>query len=440
MYYFKFADIGEGLHEGKVTKILVKVGDTVKDGEPLFEVETDKVTSEITAPISGKIHEIKITVDQTIHVGEVAFIIDDGSNSQTDDQAIEAKTSSEQLKSQSVQQQKIMTITQETNTTASDLATNVSQQALTSDFSQIKISSLARKIALAEAIDLTNIKGTGPQNRIIVADLKRSELVIEKPVITETVASKQIIKSEPLVTLNKTFSRTRQMTKERQKVTSVQIANGLNWKNSWENVAYVTQVVEVDVTNLLALIAKHQKIVKMRTGIELNNLAFVAKATSLALLDFPIFTSTYDSKTQELVYPETLNLGIAVESPNGLIVPNIKNAQTLSVYQLNQKIEQFKIQAQNQQLSEDSMVNGHFTITDYSCYHAIFGVPIVKFPEIAILAVGSVFHRFGHDQKEHYYIYLTVGADHRFVDGATIANFATRIKNYLENPFLLAVF
>lgn len=204
--------------------------------------------------------------------------------------------------------------------------------------------------------------------------------------------------------------------------------------------AYVTQVVEVDVTDLVRLRQEVKDFVFAKTGVKLTYLPFIAKAACLALQEFPVLTATYDESTQELVYPGTLNLGFAVDTAAGLMVPNVKNAHTLSVLQLAAEISRLARDARDRKLSGGEMNGGHFTVTNYGSAGAIFGTPVIKFPEIAILGVGAITSRLNVYQREAHYLYLTVAADHRWVDGVLIANFANTVKKYLQQPAVLGVF
>ncbi|MDQ0513918.1 pyruvate dehydrogenase E2 component (dihydrolipoamide acetyltransferase) [Mycoplasmoides fastidiosum] len=416
MYYFKFADIGEGLHEGKVTQILVKEGDQIKDGDALFEVETDKVTSEITSPVNGKIFKIKIAVDQTVHVGEVVFVIDDGSGPEDPSQenpAHEAPAPAVETAPVSASQPAPVASVEPTTTISADVV----------------ISPLAKKIATANSIDVTGLQGSGPHNRIMSADLSQQPA----PLSTPTVAT------QPTPVVQPTKLGTHPVA-AREKTSSLRQVIAKNLKQSWEKVAYVTQVVEADVTNLVELRSQYKEMVLKTTGVKLTFLPFIARATALALQQFPIFTSQYDEATQELVYPGTLNLGIAVDTDYGLLVPNIKDAHTKSVLQLAADITTLAKKARARELKGADMSNGHFTITNYGSAGAIFGMPVIKFPEMAILGVGTIVTRVLADHQEHHFMYLTVAADHRWADGVEIATFASTIKKYLENPSLLGIF
>lgn len=408
MFHFKFADIGEGLHEGKVTNILVKIGDKVKDGDPLFEVETDKVTSEITSPIDGVIQEIKIKVDEVIHVGEVAFVIDDGSGSDA-----EYKSVSDQKESEKI-------ISVSPNDNENSIVPNVS------DFSKSFISPLAAKISQFENIDVSKIVGSGPNQRIMVRDLSQTTTPIVQNTADPVVVSGINV---PIVNSSK-----------RVKTSSLRQAIAKNLKESWNQVAYVSQIIEVDVTELVQLRTQHKQTILNATGINLTYLPFIAKAVCHSLMKHPIFGATYDAKTQEIVYPDTLNLGIAVDTENGLFVPNIKDAQTKSVLGLAAEIVELAKKAKEKKLTSQDNSNGHFTITNYGSAGAVFGTPVIKYPEIAILGTGTIIKRLNSKQQTRQLMYLTLAADHRWVDGVAMLQFLNDIKLFLENPSLLGIY
>lgn len=417
MYHFKFADIGEGLHEGKVTNILVKVGDQVKDGDSLFEVETDKVTSEITSPIDGIIKEIKVKIDETIHVGEVAFIIDDGSgedepNDQPSPQEHEPTVeTTPNLAKPATPDSSV----DEPKSTAAVINPELSNRSY--------ISPLAAKISQAENIDLSNVVGTGPNHRIMVRDLTTPIPDVPVSVVTPTGFSVPVVNGA-----------------KRVKTTSLRQAIAKNLKESWNQVAYVSQIVEVDVTDLVQLRTQHKQTILATTGINLTYLPFIAKAVCHALIKHPIFAASYDVATQEIVYPGTLNLGIAIDTEYGLFVPNIKDAHTKSVLVLASEIIALAKKAKIKTLTSQDNMHGHFTITNYGSAGAVFGTPVIKYPEIAILGTGAIIKRLNSQQQTRQIMYLTLSADHRWVDGVAMLHFLNDIKLFLENPSLLGVY
>ncbi|WP_391592042.1 Pyruvate dehydrogenase E2 component, dihydrolipoamide acetyltransferase [[Mycoplasma] cavipharyngis] len=529
MYQFKFADIGEGLHEGKVTQIFVKTGDKIKDGDKLFEVETDKVTSEITSPITGIVSEIKIQPEQVIHVGEVVILIDDqnqDSTSKTEtvvESTPEIVVESASPKGASVVGQVVVSdeildfsFGSKNSTTNSQSSASSSEKInLRQEKTQLKISPPLMRFAMEKGINLDLVQPNRADGIVTRKDLEdafklqlassiekttstteplkqaKPQLKISPPLMrfamekginldlvqptradgivtrkdledalklqstssevkttptstpTPTVQTTPVSQVAPTSVISKT--NVTGLVAKREKASGLRLAIAKNLKNSWEKVAYTNLVIQVDVTELWNLRNSIKDPLLKTTGLKITFLPFIAKATTIALVDFPIFLAQYDEKTQELVYPDTINLGIAVDTEKGLMVPNIKNAQTKSVIDLATDIVDLAKKARSNQLKGADMSNGHFTITNYGSAGAIFGVPVIKYPEIAILGVGTIIDQVqsvavGGSSGNRKIMYLTIAADHRWVDGATIGHFGTRIRQLLENPSLLSVY
>lgn len=444
MYQFKFADIGEGLHEGKVVKIHVKVGDSVKDGDVLFEVETDKVTSEITSPVNGKIFEIKIQEEATIHVGDVAFVIDDSSSS-TNAPKEESKPAAggASVVGQVVVSDELLSFdfgSKKKNTSTITNKTNPTHVGNLQPLPKgLKIAPRFRKIAAEKGIDLNLVVPTGPNNTVLEVDLEKAlsasknnvQASASNQTPTQTHVSNQVMNvTKP----NNGF------VAKRVKTTAMREAIAKNLKNSWNQVAYVNLVIQVNVTKLWDLRNNIKDTLLKTTGTKITFLPFIAKATTIALSEFPIFTAQYDEKTQELVYPDTINLGIAVDTDYGLVVPNIKDAQTKSVLQISHEINLLADAARKKTMKGSDMANGTFTITNYGSAGGLFGVPIIKYPEMGILGVGTIVDHVEVAGMPQKIMYLTIAADHRWVDGAEMGRFTSRIKQLIENPSLLSVY
>ncbi|OYD26795.1 dihydrolipoamide acetyltransferase [Mycoplasma testudineum] len=230
---------------------------------------------------------------------------------------------------------------------------------------------------------------------------------------------------------------------KRVKVDNVRKAIAKAMKNSWANVAYVNLVHRADMTKLW----DYRNLVKDDlfeiSGVKITFLAFIVKATALALQEFPIFGAKYDEKTEELVYPNTVNMGIAVDTDHGLFVPVIKDVQTKSVVSIAKEIVELASAARKKTLKPSQMQGATFTITNYGSVGSLHGVPVINYPEIGILGVGAIIDEaviVNGEVKPGKVMYLTTAADHRWVDGSTIGRFTTRVTKLLENPALLGAF
>lgn len=288
---------------------------------------------------------------------------------------------------------------------------------------------LSRKLAAINNIEISQVLGTGPQGRILKADilnfLTKKQSNSEKK---EEVQSK--INSEKILGT-------------RQKITPIRKAISSALKNSWNQVAYVNLVNEINVTRLWNLRKLIVEDVLQTEKVKLTFLPFVVKAVNLALEEFPIFGAKFDEKTQEIVFPSFFNIGIAVDTPHGLMVPVIEQPQSKSIIQIAKDINFLAKAAREKTIKPAQMQNGSFTITNYGSVGALFGVPVINFPEIAIAGIGSFFDKVipgknGFEVAK--FMNLTIAADHRFVDGGDIGRFAFKIKQLLEKPELLGVY
>lgn len=458
MYSFKFADIGEGIHEGKVGEILVKEGDAVKDGTNIIVVETDKVTTEIASPVNGTISKILIKVGDNIHVGQELFLIDTGSDSTTAPAATApaATAPAVEEKKEESKEQVGASVVGEVKVSNNVLPSFGSQQVEMSSSSNetstynntdVLASPVARLLALEHNVDLSTVKGTGPSGRILKEDIL--SLMSNGSSSTETVQSTvtQQVVSAPVVNtevMTASISQTSIATREDKAIetTPMRKAIAKAMKESWSNVAYTNLAVEIDVTELWDQRNKFKDLILEQEGIKLTLLPFIVKAISKALVKYPTFNSHVDEANGHIIQKGAVNIGIAIDTKDGLIVPNIKNADKLSVLDIAKEITLLAEKARTKKIQMSDLAGGTFSISNYGSLGASFGVPVIKHPEIAIAGIGTLENkakRVGLHFVERKVMYLTVAADHRWVDGGDIARFVGLVKQYLENFTLLFI-
>ncbi|MXR39358.1 dihydrolipoamide acetyltransferase [Mycoplasma sp. MF12] len=229
---------------------------------------------------------------------------------------------------------------------------------------------------------------------------------------------------------------------KREKIALIRKAIARAMTNSWNSVAYVNLVNQIDVSDLWKLRKSVLESVQKAAGVKLTFLAFIAKAILIALTEFPIMAAKYDETSNEIVYPETLNLGLAVDTEAGLMVPVIKDAQNLSIVEIAKEIIRLAKAARERKIKPSEMQGGSFTITNYGSVGSLYGVPVINYPELAIAGVGAIIDSA--EVKDGQIVaakimHLTVAADHRWIDGATIGRFAARVKELLEKPEILGI-
>lgn len=416
-YIFKFPDIGEGLEEGTILEVYVKVGQKVKSGDLLVNMETDKVTTDIPSPKSGTILKIFGDVGDTINVGSPLVEIEiEGSNNNSD-------TSKSESHSDNYDEPAGVVGTLEIAGSDSVLpASNESQQ---SQSSTISSKSLAvpkvRGIAKEMNIDINRVTGTGKEGRVTTKDLAQFTSKKDEFVQRDFAQDYDLndVTFEPLTQIRKSIAR--------------------NMIQSKHNAAHVSVFEEVEVSDLIA-IRKKMKDNYADRGAKLTYLPFIVKATVLALKKHRLLNSRIEIEQNRMVYFDKFNIGIAMDTPEGLVVPVIKDADKLSIFEITQKITEFSVKAQDRKLTMDDMKHGTFTISNFGSIAGIFGTPVINYPQAGILGIGRIVRQpvvKGDQVVPGNVLGLSLTVDHRVVDGGETARFVRQIIDYLGDPFSL---
>ncbi|MBS4025043.1 MAG: 2-oxo acid dehydrogenase subunit E2, partial [Clostridia bacterium] len=314
-FEFQFPDVGEGIHEGVITKWLVKEGDEVKEGQSIVEVETDKVTTEIPSPRSGKIHELLAKKGDTINVGNVFVTINTGDagevkkDEDTDSDGVNKSTDSEVLEEETAGVVGEV-IASSTVIPPSDEMNDKSKPEESTR--KVLATPVARKLAKDLELDLKNVKGTGPNGRIMKDDIygASKSSTVEKETQINVEKDSHIILDE----VNNV---------ERIKLTKIRKTISQKMSESRFTIPHTTAMDEVDVSKLYELRSKYKEILKDE-DINLTYLPFIIKATIAALKKFPEFNASLDQQNDELVLKKYYNIGIAADTDRGLMVPVIK--------------------------------------------------------------------------------------------------------------------
>lgn len=432
MYIFKFADIGEGIHEGKISDILVKESDVVKDGTDLFSVETDKITTEVASPVNGTIKKILCKVGDTIHVGDPLFEIDDGSGDSKDAPSTQTKEveKNENSKSSSGGASVVGEVK-----VSDDLlplfGSHKNNESVSSAKKDVLASPVARSLAIENNININTLSGTGPNGRVTKNDVLNA---ISGP-SKSTIESKKQSKIETVKVKSNSNDTVIQMSSIRKAISNAM-------QRSWSSVAYTNLAIEIDITEIWQERNKIKDYILETENVKLNLLPFIVKALAKTLQKYPMFNAICDEENESLILRGDINIGIAVDTKDGLIVPNIKNADNLSIIDIAKSISELASKARNKKIAMADITNGTFSVTNYGSLGVNFGVPVINFPEVAIAGLGTVFDKLkkvGLQVVERKVMYLTIAADHRWLDGGDIARFAGQVKQYLENFSLLFI-
>lgn len=424
MYNFKFADIGEGLNEGTILKWNFKVGDKVNEGDTIVIVETDKVNAEIPSPVTGVIKKLGAEVGETIHVGETLVLIDDGSGD-AEEVAEEAAPVEEkkESKSDSIEEGGVVGEIEVGDTV---IASPAQAKSTSTAGTRTLATPIARRMAAEAGLDINKIKGTGENGRVLREDIMRA--IAEK----DAPASQPKMQAQVAANLPKEGVTREPITKLRKAIVNSMVT-------SKAMIPHTVLMQEIDVT-ALAEFRKAHKDFAASQGAKLTFMPFIVKAVALTIKDFPIFNASYDHEAEEIVYHHNMNIGIAVDTPDGLIVPNIKNADKLSLLELAKEIEKLGKEANDRTLQMHQIQGGTFTVTNYGAFDTSFGTPVIKYPESAILGVGRISKKpvvVNGELAVGDVLPISLAVDHRIIDGGDAGRFIMKFKDYITNPMLL---
>lgn len=444
MYDFKFSDIGEGLHEGQILKWFFKVGDKVKEGDVLCVVETDKVNAEIPAPVNGVITKLGAEVGQTIHVGETLVMIDDtgkGATPVAPAPAPKAEVKKEPAKPEvkkEAAEEKGAAVVGEVVVSNDVIASSNegfenSNVVVASSNAKVLATPVARKMAADFKVDLSLLKGSGESGRVMKADIQAASK--SQGSSSPSVASSTSFAAPSMPALPKDGVKRVKISKLRQA-----IVKAMNTANLV--IPSTTLMDEIDVTKLVEF-RKSQKAKLEEKGIKLTFLPFIVKAVTMAIKDHPIFNASFDHETEEVVFKDFINIGIAVDTPDGLIVPNVKHADQKSIVTLAKEIEALGAATRARTVKLDELQHGTFSITNYGTTGIKLGTPVIKHPELAILGIGSIYRKpvvEGDQIVIRDVLPLSLTIDHRVIDGADGGRFLMKVKELLSDPMQIFLF
>jgi pyruvate dehydrogenase E2 component (dihydrolipoamide acetyltransferase) len=445
--------LGESVTEGTVTRWLKNVGDTVAADEPLLEVSTDKVDTEVPSPVAGVLTEIRVNADEVVPVGATLAIIGgSGASSSTPEPKQSAPAQSAPSPTAAQQSAPAPTpVAAPAPAAPAPSASNGGAGASNESGSDSSggsgggsggdayVTPLVRKLAAEHDIDLSTLTGTGVGGRIRKQDVldaaaKRKEAAKAAPAQQPAAAAsstptapKTVPSASPLRGRTEPMSRLRKVIAERM-VESLQTS------------AQLTTVVEVDVTRIAALRIRQKDAFLAREGVKLSFLPFFAKAAVEALKAYPQVNASIDQQAGTITYHEAEHLGVAVDTDRGLLVPVIREAGDLNIAGLARKIDDVASRTRESKVTPDELSGGTFTLTNTGSRGALFDTPIINQPQVAILGTGAVVKRpvvtvdeTGADSIAiRHMVFLALTYDHRVVDGADAARFLSTVKARLE--------
>ena len=411
-------DLGEGIDGAEISEIPVSVGDEITKDQTILILESDKASMEIPSDFTGTLKDILVSTGDEVSTGQLLMKIDSSDESSDQDKKEDESDKTAGLsESKSEVEDSDLGNTASTQTPKLDL--NLSSDGI---FASPGVRRLARELQ----INLNHINGTGEKNRITKDDLNNY-------ILRQMASSSGSSMPTPMV--QEDFSQWGEI--ENQKLTKVKRITGKRLQAAWQTIPHVTQFDEADITDLDTY-RKKLKEKLLKDGIKVTFLPFLIKTLTHVLKEMPEFNSSLDSSSTNLVIKKYINIGIAVDTPTGLVVPVISNADQKSISDLSIELVDISNRARNKKLKPAELKGGTFTISSLGGIGGSFFTPIINPPEVAIIGVSQSIWKntFNRNEKKlelKYIMPFSLSYDHRIIDGAAGARFTKRFKEILND-------
>ena len=411
-------DLGEA-EDVEVIEVCAKVGDEVESEDPIIVLESDKAAMEIPASEIGKVISIEVSVGDTVSSGSPFLQIEisnDTEKHEGDDSNKDADHQTISQKSEKIQPEQSL----------GSLEQKISSTAIKNNNANIYAGPAVRKLAREFGIDLSIVQPTGPKNRIQKEDLHQ----FVKSRLSESPQRNSFEFTQPDIDYSKWGP-----IKEK-KLSKFQKSSLANLHTSWINIPHVTQHDECDLNILLEARTKLCK----KHKVKVSPLAFIAKITSQLLVDFPLMNCSLDQSLEKIILKDYVNLGIAVDTPEGLIVPNIKNAQLKSIVEISSEINKLAEDAKKRKLKIDDLKGASFTISSLGAIGGKFFTPIINPPEVAILGISKAYEKVisskaGFENRS--FLPISLSYDHRAINGVYAVQFTSQLGEALSDDKLI---
>lgn len=423
-HIFKFPDIGEGITEGRIIKWYIKKGQEIKSGDPVVNMETDKVVTDIPSPKDGTIVKLfgnegdVINVDDPLVELEIQGVEGEAAQEIANEEPKKASQEPVDEKGFGVVgtidvagDSALLPPTNEGIETTAVAKSDTTKKVLATP--------VARALARDLGIDIITVKGTGPAGRVMKNDIREHRHTVQTPVQQTIQQSEDLIEYEELTQIRKTIAQ--------------------NMVVSKQTAPHMTIIDEVEISKLIQTRNDYKDKFKEQ-GAGLSYLVFFMKAVAKALQEHSALNSEYDEKNNRIAHKKYYNIGIAVDTDDGLVVPVIKNVDKLSFLDLSKKINDVITRARDRKLTLNDFKDGTFTITNYGSIGGMFGVPVINYPQAAILGIGRMLRKPIVDGDEVVIgnvLPMSMSVDHRIVDGGEAVRFLNLIMQYLNDPVAL---
>jgi pyruvate dehydrogenase E2 component (dihydrolipoamide acetyltransferase) len=424
-FEFKLPDIGEGVHEGEIVRWIVSEGDTVAEDDPVVEVMTDKATVEIPAPASGIVQSTLVAEGEVAKVGDVIFVLATSGGGAAAPVAAPAPAAPAAIAA-----------------VPEPVAPAAHVAVVSADPNKKVLAAPAtRRLSRELGIDLSTLIGSGPNGRVKPEDVRAASAA---PVAAPVAAPAVGVTSAPTASAPVAQLPNFPQVMGAREVEEIPF-RGIRRKiaeamvRSKYTAPHFSLIEEVDCTEMVAArtIAKP---VGERFGVKITFMGYIMKATAIALTEFPMLNAELDEEAGIIKQKRYVNLGIAVDTPNGLVVPVIKDANLKSIMQLSSDLMDIASRARESKLKPDDFSDSTFSISNAGNIGGTLATPIINFPEAAIMGVHSMRKMprcVGDDIVARMIMNLSISIDHRIVDGADGARFMVRVRELLEEPSLM---
>jgi pyruvate dehydrogenase E2 component (dihydrolipoamide acetyltransferase) len=406
-YSFVLPDLGEGIADGEIRKWLVKEGDTIEEHQSVLEIETDKAVVELPSPRGGTVLKIAKEEGEIAKVGEVLMVVGEaGEQVEAPKPAAKKPATGERPKSVSVVGE-----LPEEEEEVKPLAAAPAKSAAVATEAAVLAAPAVRALAKEKGISLDKVKGTGPGGSITREDVLNA--VTPPPKADDQYGP---IERVPMRGLRKTIAK--------------------NLVFAQHTTAFVTETDEADISDLWDLRAREKKALEDK-GVHLTFMPFFMKALQHALMEFRAFNASMDEERGEIIIKKYYNIGVAVDTDEGLIVTVVRNVDKKTIRELAVELQNLSKQARERTAKLEDLKGSTFTITNYGTYGSTFATPIINYPDVAILGTGKITDKpwvKGGQIAIRKILPLSLTFDHRVNDGAGAAKFLTKLAGYLEDP------
>jgi len=457
MSEFIIPNLGDGVAQGDVLKVLVKVGDALKVDQSVLELETDKATIEVPSDVAGTVKEIKVKAGDKVKPGQAVLVLD-GANGASGAAAPKEEPKAEVPKQEAApvaaapapeapQAPEAPAAAPEKpkasvhNIAAARPAAAPALAAPSANVTSAPAAPSVRRLAREIGVDITQVPGTGPGGRITQDDVKEFSKRVMNSIGSsgQAAAASGVARAGIATRALPDFSKFGEV--ESKPMSGIRRKTAEHLSYAWNTIPHVTQFDKADITALEQVRKKYREEVA-KAGGNLTVTAVAAKVIAGALKVFPQFNASVDAAGEAIVYKKFINVGIAVDTPNGLLVPVLRNVDQKNLIQLSVEIQQLADKAKDRKLTLDDMSGGSMSISNLGGIGGTAFTPIVNWPEVAILGISrGVFEPVwnGKEFEPRQMLPLSLSYDHRLIDGADAIRFLRWVAEALENPFALTL-